>query len=101
MLNKHHICVFSEQATVPVSEDSAPYPEGLNHHSESDEGTPLVSPLPPLPMDISMNATPPNGSRSVQGTVLLSDGTEQAALLKTAQPDTKVAEERMEEVVAN
>ncbi|XP_020635446.3 Golgi reassembly-stacking protein 1 [Pogona vitticeps] len=91
---------YFEQAPVPVLEDSASYPEGLNHHSESEEGLPAVSPLPPLPMDISINATSSAGN-SVHGAVSLSDGTEQAA--QTPQPDSddKTAEELTEEVAPN
>ncbi|KAJ7322131.1 hypothetical protein JRQ81_018418 [Phrynocephalus forsythii] len=66
---------FFEPAPVPVSEDSASYPEGLNHHSELDEGRPSISLLPSLPVDISIKATA-DPSDSLRGSDLLSDGTE-------------------------
>ncbi|XP_061443857.1 Golgi reassembly-stacking protein 1 [Rhineura floridana] len=64
-----------DQTSIPVSEDSTSYVEGLSPQPELNEVMPSVSPLPSPPMDISVNVTS-NADAGAQETVLLSDRTE-------------------------
>ncbi|KAF7245704.1 Golgi reassembly-stacking protein 1 [Varanus komodoensis] len=88
-----------EHASIPFSEDSASYLEDLSPQPELDKEMPSVSPLPSLPMEISLNTT---SKVDAQETVLPSDETEGPILPKTLQSDgDRAAQELTEETVLN
>ncbi|XP_053122301.1 Golgi reassembly-stacking protein 1 isoform X2 [Hemicordylus capensis] len=92
---------YFDQASVLVSEDSVSYPEGSSPRPESEEEMPSVSPLPTLPMDISVDTTP-KADFSTPETVLLPGGTENPILSKAFQPsDEEKVQELAEETVQN
>ncbi|XP_062982170.1 Golgi reassembly-stacking protein 1 [Elgaria multicarinata webbii] len=93
---------YFDHATIPVSEDSTSYSEGMSPQPELDEEMPSVSSLPSLPMDISLNSTS-RADAGAQETVLPSDGAESPVLPKALHPDSddKEPQESTDETALN
>lgn len=86
-LNDNGAHSYFDYASGPFLEDSVTPLEGLCPEPKLDEGTSSVSPLPPLPMDISVNATS-NSDFGSPPPLLPSEGTENPVLSTALQPDS-------------
>ncbi|XP_063159390.1 Golgi reassembly-stacking protein 1 [Candoia aspera] len=86
---------YFDRASLPFSEESVSLQAGENAPPEPHEGRPSVSPLPPLPMDLSLNTTS-SADADAQETVQQLNAAEPPTLPLTDGSD-KRAQELIEE----